>query len=100
MAARQTAEYKPTLPNHTTETDARLQVERDGTLRAGLRPRGYGTTAGAYRGGILITTAGTITFTGEDAVQVATVPVVVGMTIPGPITVDAVAGGCTFLGYK
>lgn len=92
------AEYKTTLPTVIAGTDTRLQGEKDGTLRAGLRPRGYATTNQIYQGGVLITGDGNITVTGEDAVSSGSIPVVKGMTIPGPLTVTAATA--TFLGYK
>jgi hypothetical protein len=92
------AGYNTVLSAFSTGDSVPLQAEKDGTLRAGLRPRGYATANQLYQGGVLITADGNITMTGEDAVSSGSIAVVKGMTIPGPLTVTAATA--TFLGYK
>lgn len=93
-----TAEYSPTLPSHASKSDVRTQAEKDGTLRAGLRPRGYGTTNGTYPTGVLVLTTGTLTVVGEDGSSSGSITVPAGVLIIGPCTVTL--GSATILGYK
>jgi hypothetical protein len=100
MSFEDTAEYNPTLPALTaTAAGIRNQAEKDGTLRAGLRPRGLaaGTTGVLYRGGIVILTAGAYTMKGEDDVSTGSLTLPAGLTIVGPVTVTVSAA--TFLAY-
>jgi hypothetical protein len=90
--------YNATLPTIADGSTAGLELEKDGTLRAGLRPRGYraGVVSTLYRTGILVTGAGNITITGEDGTSSGSFAVPVGLVLPGPINVSAATA--TFVG--
>lgn len=94
------AGYNAVLSAFTSGDSVPLQAEKDGTLRAGLRPRGHyaGTTGVLYQTGILVLTAGNLTITGEDGNSTGSLAYPAGVLVIGPLTVTAASA--TFLGYK